>query len=62
MVAEIRRNAAVFVEVSKLEAQADYCRQASELEKLTLEKLKHSLATVSRIFPLRVVALHHMLC
>jgi hypothetical protein len=48
MVAEMRRNAAVFVEVSKLEAQADYCRQACELERLTLEKLKRSLAVVSR--------------
>ena len=47
MAAEVRRNASVFVEVGKLEARADFCRQACELERLTLEKLKHSLAAVS---------------
>ena len=52
VVAEMRRNAAVFVEVSKLEAQADYCMQACELERLTLEQLKHSLARVRQIFAL----------
>ena len=52
VVAEMRRNAAVFVEVSKLEAQADYCMQACELERLTLEQLKHSLARVRQVFAL----------
>ena len=36
----MRRTAALFVGVCKLEAQADYCKQACELERLTLEEVK----------------------
>ena len=48
-VPEMARNAAVFVEVCKLEARADWCQHAREREEMTLEKLKKSLATVGFI-------------